>query len=103
MNHPLHAAWLPAKDKVIIGLIVAFTAVALTLELYWLLFNQEMESRTDVFSRALALYWPADYTYRIPGHPIEKAFTLSLEGVNALFTPIPSLALIGAILARKSY
>lgn len=103
MTHPLHAAGLPAKDKVIVGLIVAFTVVALTLELYWLMFNQGMESRTDVFARALALYWPADYTYRIPGYPIEKAFTLSLEGVNTFFTPIPSLVLIWAILARKRY
>jgi hypothetical protein len=79
MHSPLPTG-LGAKDKVIIGLIVAFTAVALTLELYWLVFNQVMESRTDVFARALALYWPADYTYRIPGYPIEKAFTLSLEG-----------------------
>ena len=89
MTHSLHAAGVPSKDKVIIGLIVGFTAVALTLELYWLLFNQEMESGTDAFARALALYWPADYTYRIPGYPIEKAFTLSLEGVNTFLTPIP--------------
>jgi EXPERA (EXPanded EBP superfamily) len=103
MSYPLNAPGLPTKDKVIIGLTVAFTAVALTLELYWLVFNQEMESRTDVLARALALYWPADYTYRIPGYPIEKAFTLSLEGVNTLFTPIPSFVLIWAILARKSH
>jgi hypothetical protein len=103
MTHSLHAAGVPSKDKVIIGLIVGFTAVALTLELYWLLFNQEMESGTDAFARALALYWPADYTYRIPGYPIEKAFTLSLEGVNTFFTPIPSLVLIWAILAHKPY
>jgi hypothetical protein len=103
MTQSPHAAGLPAKDKVIVGLIVAFTAVALTLELYWLVFNQEMESRTDLFARALAIYWPADYTYRIPGYPIEKAFTLSLEGVNTLLTPIASVVLIWAILARKPY
>src|SRR5262245_30388142 len=103
MTHPLHADELPVKDKVMIALVVAFTVVALTLELYWLIFNQEMESRTDLFARALALYWPADYTYRIPGYPIEKALPLSLEGVNTLLTPIPSLVLIWAILARKPY
>jgi len=96
-------ARLPAKDKVIIGLILAFTAVALTLELYWLIFNQEMESRTDLFARALAIFWPADYTYRIAGYPIEKAFTLSLEAVNVLLTPILSALLIWAILTRKRY
>jgi EXPERA (EXPanded EBP superfamily) len=103
MTHFPHSAGLPAKDKVIIGLIVAFTAVALTFELYWLVFNQEMDSRTDLFARALAIYWPIDYTYRIPGYPIEKAFTLSLELVNSLLTPILSVVLIWAILARKPY
>jgi hypothetical protein len=87
-------AGLPAKDKVIIGLILVFTAVALTLELHWLVFNQEMENRTDLFARAFAIYWPADYTYRITGYAIEKAFTLSLEAVNTLLTPLLSALLI---------
>ena len=62
-----------------------------------------MASRTDLFAACFALYWPADYTYRIPGYPIEKAFTLSLEGVNTLLTPIVSVVLIWAIFARKPY
>jgi len=70
------------KDKVAIGLILFFTTVALTLELYWLINHQEMEARTDLFARLLSIYWPADRTYRIPGYPIEKAFTLSLEGLG---------------------
>jgi len=94
---------LSARDKVTIGLILAFTAVALTLELYWLIFNQEMETRTDLLARALAIFWPADYTFRIPGYPIEKAFTMSLEGVNVLLTPVLSALLIWAILAGKPY
>ena len=44
---------LRAEDKVIICLIVFFTAVALTLELYWLIFNQAMENRTDWLARVL--------------------------------------------------
>jgi hypothetical protein len=94
---------LPARDKAVIALIVFFTAVACTLEAYWLMFHQVMESRTDIFAWLLALYWPADYTYRIPGYPIEKAFTLSLERVNTLFTPVLSLALVWAILKRRPY
>jgi hypothetical protein len=94
---------LPAKDKAIIGLVLFFTAGALTLELYWLIFNQEMESRTDLFARIFALYWPADYTYRIPGVPIEKSFTLALEGVNTFLTPWLSILLIWAILKRRPY
>ena len=94
---------LPSRDKLIIGLIAFFTMVALTLEAYWLIFNQVMESRTDLFASTLAIYWPADHTYRIPGYSIEKAFTLSIEGVNTLLTPILSTALIWAILKRKRY
>ena len=91
------------KDKVTIGLILFFTTVALTLELYWLIYHQEMEARTDLFARLLSIYWPADRTYRIPGYPIEKAFTLSLEGVNTFVTPILSALLIWAILKQARY
>src|SRR5262249_16180656 len=94
---------LSGKDKAGIWLILAFTLVALTLELYWLTFNQELETRTDLLVRLLAIYWPADYTFRIPGYSIEKSFTLSFEAVNVLLTPILSALLIRAILARKAY
>src|SRR5476651_1915086 len=87
-------AALPTKDKAIIGLILLFTSVALTLELYWLVFNQVMESRTDLLARILSLYWPADYTFRISGYPLEKAFTLSFESVNVILTPCLSMGLI---------
>jgi hypothetical protein len=96
-------ATLATKDKAIVGLIVFFTTVALTLELYWLIFHQEMESRTDLLARVFMIYWPNDYTYRIPGYPIEKAFTLSLERVNTCLTPILSALLIWAIFKRKRY
>ncbi len=94
---------LSTSDKIVIGLVLIFTLVAVTLELYWLIFNQVMESRTDILGRAWAIYWPADYTYRVNGYPIEKAFTLSLEGVNTLLTPFPSALLIWAILKRRPY
>jgi hypothetical protein len=94
---------LSGKDKAIIGLLLFYTTVALTLELYWLIFHQVMESRTYLFAQLFALYWPADYTYRIPGYPIEKAFTLALESVNVLITPWLSMGLIWAILKRRPY
>jgi hypothetical protein len=84
-------------------MVVIFTLAAVTLELYWLVFNQVMESRTDILGRVWAIYWPADYTYRVTGYPVEKAFTLALEGVNTLFTPLASALLIWAILKRRPY
>jgi hypothetical protein len=94
---------ISTKDKITIGLILFFTAVALTLVLYWLIHHQEMETRKDLFAWLNSLYWPADRTYRIPGYPVEKAFTLSLEGVNTFLTPILSALLIRAILTHARY
>jgi EXPERA (EXPanded EBP superfamily) len=94
---------LPAKDKVVIALIVFFSSVALTLEAYWLIFHNEMESRTDLLAWLLSIYWPADYTYRVPGYPIEKCFILVAETVNTLVTPVLSFLLIWGILKRKPW
>lgn len=103
--HPaaISADPLPATDKVVIGLIVFFAAVAFTLEAYWLIFNQVVETRTDLVARTLALYWPADYTYRVGGYPVAKSFTLALESVNTLLTQALSFLLIRGIVKRKAY
>jgi hypothetical protein len=100
---PRSAPGLTVKDRAIVCLIVFFTAVALTLELYWLRHHQEMESRTDLFARIISLYWPLDRSWRIPGYSIEKALNLSLEGVNALVTPILSAILVWAIVMHRRY
>ena len=97
------AGSLPGRDKAVIGLVVFFTVVALTLELYWLIFNQQMEVRTDLFARIFALYWPADTSYRIPGYSVGKSLALALEGVNTAFTPVLSLVLVWAILKQRAY
>jgi hypothetical protein len=94
---------LPTKDKVTIGLIVFFALVAFTLEAYFLIFNQTLEQRSDLFVKALSLYWPADYTYRISGFPLEKCFTFALESVNTCVTQLISFVLVYAILKRKPY
>jgi hypothetical protein len=73
---------LCTKDKVVIALVVLYSSVALTLELYWIIFHQVMEFRTDLFARVLRFYWPADHSWRIQGYPAEKAFVLSLDLVN---------------------
>lgn len=94
---------LPMGDKVTIGLIFFFALIAFTLEAYFLMFNQSLEQRSDVFVKMLSLYWPADYTYRIPGWPIEKCFTIALETVNTCVTQIASFFLVRAIVKRKPY
>jgi hypothetical protein len=94
---------LPTSDKVTIGLIFFFALVAFTVEAYFLMFNQTLEQRSDVFVKLLSFYWPADYTYKISGWPIEKCFTVALESVNTCVTQIASFFLVRAILKRKPY
>jgi len=97
------AASLPVKDKVVVGLILMFNAVALTIELYWILHHQDMEGRSDLFARIIQLYWPADSSWRLPGYSIAKAFTLSYELVNVVLTPILSAVLLWGIFKHRRY
>ena len=94
---------LGARDKIVICLVIFFSAIALTFELYWLIFNQAMENRTDLLARAFALYWPADSTYRVAGLSVAKSFTLALQGVNTFITPSLSSVLVWGILTRRPF
>jgi hypothetical protein len=93
---------LPLKDKLIIGFLVLFLLVAI-IEAYWLLHHNVMEQQTDLIARLLAVYWPADRTYRIPGYGVDKAFTLSLESVNTVISQWLNIALIYAIVKRRPW
>jgi hypothetical protein len=97
------AAGLSAKDKVTIGLISFFILIAWTLEAYWLLHNNDMEAHSNLFQKGLALYWPADRTYRVPGHDTAKSFTLALESVNVCVTQLLSIWLVMAIIKKRYY
>ena len=103
MTRSLSQQDISAKDKVIVCLVVLFTAIAMTLEFYWIVHNQEMENRTDILARAIMLFWPADRTFRLPGYSVEKAFTLAIEMGNTLITPWLSAFLIWAVLKRRPY
>jgi hypothetical protein len=94
---------LAPRDKLTIGLLAFFVLIAWTIEAYWVLHNDSMEGRHDLLARALALYWPADRTYRIAGHGSAKSFTLALETVNSFVTSWLQLWLIAAIVRRKHY
>jgi hypothetical protein len=89
-------------DKAILGFLVLFFVVSF-LEGYWLLHHNEMESRTDFAARLLKIYWPMDYTFRIPGYGMEKAVTLSVESINTCVSQWFNLLLIWAIVKRKAW
>lgn len=94
---------LPPKDRLIVALLVVFIGIALTLELYWIVHRTEMTRRTDLFARLLAIYWPADRTFRDPVLDNAQAFTLGLETVNTFVSPWLEAWLIFAILRAKPY
>jgi hypothetical protein len=93
---------LPTKDRVIVGLLVFFILIAVTLELYWLIFHDSMLQRTDIFAKLLSIYWPCDRTYRDPGMDNAIAFTMGVESLNVLMKPLDVL-LIWAIVKRKPW
>ncbi len=95
---------MSVKDKIIIGMILFFTTVAFTLELYWLIHHNVMESRSDVFAEVLSIFWPADRTYVSRRRLCDrKSIHPSLEGVNTLLTPILSAIRVFAMITRARY
>lgn len=91
------------KDKGIVALLLFFVVIAVTLELYWILFHRSMLQRTDVLARLLAIYWPADRSYRDPTLDHAQAFALALESVQTFFSTWLNLLLIYAIVQGKRY
>jgi hypothetical protein len=80
-----------------------FILIAVTIEAYWLIFHDSMELRHDVIAKILAMYWPADYRYRISGYGADKTFPLALESFNTVVTQWFNALLIYAIVKRRSY
>lgn len=94
---------LGAREKTTIGWLVFFILIGFTLEAYWVIYNDQMEARHDIFARLLALYWPADRSYRVAGHSVAKSFPIALETVNAFVTQWFDILLIWAIVRGKRW
>lgn len=94
---------LSRKDRAIVAMLVFYIAVAVTLELYWILFRTQMLQRHDPLAWLLSIYWPADRSYRDPTLDHAQAFVLVLESVNTLFSTWLNLLLIHAIIKGKRY
>lgn len=93
-----NARTLGTKDRIIVAMLFFFILIGVTLELYWIVYRAEMTTRDDVFARLLAIYWPADRTYRDPVLDSAQAFTLALETVNVFVSQWLNALLIVAIL-----
>lgn len=87
------------RDRVILGLLCFFILIAFSLELYWLIFRDELVARAphELFARLFQIYGDADRAYYDRVNP----FSIGLEGINVYFSQLLNVALIYAIVARR--
>lgn len=92
---------LPTRDRVTIGLLLFFIAVACTMELYYVVYADQLVARakTDWIAYLFSLYGVADRTYFDAVSPL----SLALETFNVFFTQPLDIWLIWAIYRRKRY
>ncbi|MGH8324994.1 MAG: EXPERA domain-containing protein [Steroidobacteraceae bacterium] len=92
---------LSKRDLVTVGMIGFFFLVAVTFELYFLLFHRELPARADreLFARMFRVYGWADRDYYDPVSPL----ALSLEAINVFMMQPLGLWLAYAILRRRPY
>ena len=88
-------------DRIILGLLCFFIAVALTVELYWIVYHNELprRSQTDFLAYLFAIYSAGDQAY----YRHVSYFALGLETINVFFTQFAHIWLIFAIVKRRPY
>lgn len=89
------------SDRTIIGLLCFFLLIAFSLELYWLIYRDELVERAphELFARLFQIYGDADRAYYDRISPL----AIGLEGINVYFTQFLNVALIYAIVARRHW
>lgn len=89
------------SDRTIIGLLCFFILIAFSLELYWLIYRDELVQRAphELFARLFQIYGDCDRAY----YDRVSALAIGLEGINVYFTQLLNVALIYAIVARKHW
>lgn len=89
------------RDRVILGLLTFFLCIALSLELYWLVFRDELVARAphELFARLFQIYGDADRAYYDRISPT----AIALEGINVYVSQALNVWLMAAIVARKHY
>lgn len=92
---------LSAADRVIIGLLAFFLAIAFSLELYWIVYNDSLVARADheLFAYLFQIYGDADRAYFDRISPM----AIGLEQINVFVTQFVNVWLIWAIVQRAHY
>lgn len=89
------------RDRVTIGLLCFYILIALSLELYWLIFRDELVARAphELFARLFEIYSDCDRAYYDRVSPL----AIALESINVCFTQLLNVSLIYAIVARRHW
>jgi hypothetical protein len=92
---------LPRKDWLILGLLAFFILVAFTVELYWVVYADQLVARSDsdLLAYGFSFYGEADSAYYDHVTPL----SLGLETLNVYVTQWLNLWLAYAILKHKPY
>lgn len=97
----LHCAPMSRRDRCILGLLTFFLCIAFSLELYWLMFRDELVARAphELFARLFQIYGDADRAYYDRISPA----AIALEGINVYLSQVLNVWLMFAIVARRHY
>src|SRR5262245_51410806 len=89
------------RDRVILVLLSFFILMAWTVELYWLIYNDQLSTRarSDWLARVFQVYSAADAAYFDRVTPL----TRFLEGFHVLVTAPLMLCIVYAIVRRRPY
>lgn len=89
------------SDRVTLGLLSFFLCIAFSLELYWLVFRDELVARAphELFAHLFQIYGDADRAY----YDRISALAIGLEGINVYVTQLLNMWLIAAIVGRHHY
>jgi len=98
---PIHCPLMSRSDRVTLALLSLFLCVACSLELYWLIFRDELVARAphELFARLFQIYGDADRAY----YDRISALAIGLEGINVCVTQLLNMWLIAAIVGRHHY
>lgn len=97
----VHCAAMSRSDRVTLGLLTFFLCIAFSLELYWLIYRDDLVERAphELFARLFQIYGDADRAY----YDRISALAIGLEGINVYITQLANVWLAFAIITRKHY
>lgn len=93
------------RDKVTVGFLSLFVVIAWTVELFWFIKHNDIQSMTGFIPKAFALYGRGDDTWFnvSAAPPFALAFILFLEAIHIFLSQLLNIALIHAIVKAKAY